>query len=377
MIPVVDRVPTYPNRIKLTYSNGDTEYVTWERADEPTVEGTPLNKALFDSIAADIGLAGGDLDLYVSGAGSDTLNDGSESLPFATIGKALSKIPSNLNGCDATIHIVAGTYDEVVAINGYYGGRIVLAGKSSSSAVSVRGIALEDSNCVSIESSIILTVGASGIVVGNNSCMDIAGNINVNGAAYGVHANGHAQFFCAGTLTVSNATTAAVQATGGWVQLTTLAGSDNAVGVIAQRGGLVAYTTNTLSATTATQTAGGGRVFAGAQSGWIATNDLASNSVTAAKIASGAITKAKLADPYATPSVAAEATLSGWVDNVCAVTVSGVTADSHVIVTPHPDSFVMWADCMVRATDQGTDSLTFVCEDVPGENVKANILIVG
>ena len=45
-----NRVPTKPNRIKLTDDSGNIKYYTMERADEPTVEGTPLNKAtLFDS----------------------------------------------------------------------------------------------------------------------------------------------------------------------------------------------------------------------------------------------------------------------------------------------------------------------------------------
>lgn len=39
----LDRVPTYPGRWKITKSNGTYEYVTMERADEPTVEGTPIN----------------------------------------------------------------------------------------------------------------------------------------------------------------------------------------------------------------------------------------------------------------------------------------------------------------------------------------------
>ena len=54
MITVSDRVSTYPGRVKLTKANGSTEYVTLERADAPTQEGTPLNKALFDSIKTDI-----------------------------------------------------------------------------------------------------------------------------------------------------------------------------------------------------------------------------------------------------------------------------------------------------------------------------------
>jgi hypothetical protein len=54
MIDVKDRVSTYPGRMKLTRANGSSEYVTLERADAPTQEGTPINKALFDSIEADI-----------------------------------------------------------------------------------------------------------------------------------------------------------------------------------------------------------------------------------------------------------------------------------------------------------------------------------
>jgi hypothetical protein len=40
-----DRTPTKPNRVKLTRDNGTSEYVKWERADEPVAEGTPINKA--------------------------------------------------------------------------------------------------------------------------------------------------------------------------------------------------------------------------------------------------------------------------------------------------------------------------------------------
>ena len=54
MIEVKDRVSTYPGRVKLTRTDGSSEYVTLERADSPTQEGTPINKALFDSIATDL-----------------------------------------------------------------------------------------------------------------------------------------------------------------------------------------------------------------------------------------------------------------------------------------------------------------------------------
>lgn len=42
-----DRVSTYPNRWKLTPVAGQTNVYDFERADEPVVAGTPLNKATF------------------------------------------------------------------------------------------------------------------------------------------------------------------------------------------------------------------------------------------------------------------------------------------------------------------------------------------
>lgn len=59
-----DRVPKYPGRVKITQSDGTSEYVTIERADEPVSgnEGTPLNKAtlLSDDTATMIGFTSSD-----------------------------------------------------------------------------------------------------------------------------------------------------------------------------------------------------------------------------------------------------------------------------------------------------------------------------
>lgn len=53
-----DRVPTYPGRVKLTPVSGQENTYDMERADEPTQEGTPLNKSTFlkDTTAAKLGL---------------------------------------------------------------------------------------------------------------------------------------------------------------------------------------------------------------------------------------------------------------------------------------------------------------------------------
>ena len=43
----VDRQPTKVGRRKITYEDGRSEFVTVEMADEPTVEGTALNREAF------------------------------------------------------------------------------------------------------------------------------------------------------------------------------------------------------------------------------------------------------------------------------------------------------------------------------------------
>lgn len=76
--------------------------------------------------------------------------------------------------------------------------------------------------------------------------------------------------------------------------------------------------------------------------------------------------------------VTVELAADGWLDNIQTVDdVPGMTADSHAVVTPAAESYVAWAECMIRATAQGDGTLTFACEDMPGETINVNILIVG
>lgn len=57
-----DRIPLHPGRVKMTPVSGQANIYDIERADQPTQEGTPLNKAtlLSDATAAALGLAGDD-----------------------------------------------------------------------------------------------------------------------------------------------------------------------------------------------------------------------------------------------------------------------------------------------------------------------------
>lgn len=50
MIEVIDRIPTYPGRVKMTPVEGQADTYDMVRADEPVEPGTPINKALFEGI---------------------------------------------------------------------------------------------------------------------------------------------------------------------------------------------------------------------------------------------------------------------------------------------------------------------------------------
>lgn len=54
MIEVIDRIPAYPGRVKMTPVVGQENTYDMVRADNPVEAGTPLNKVLFDSISNDI-----------------------------------------------------------------------------------------------------------------------------------------------------------------------------------------------------------------------------------------------------------------------------------------------------------------------------------
>lgn len=49
-----DRKPNRPNRYKVTPDSGTAYYVTLERADEPTVLGTPLNAEVLNNLFDDL-----------------------------------------------------------------------------------------------------------------------------------------------------------------------------------------------------------------------------------------------------------------------------------------------------------------------------------
>lgn len=269
MIQVVDRVPTYPNRIRITRGDGSAELVTWERADEPTVEGTPINKALFDSIAADIGAGlSANKTIYVSGAGSDVLGDGSQTNPYATIQKAVNSLPKNLNGFDASIHIAPGTYNEDVEVSHFRGGNIYLTGVQGNS-VSIRSLRVSFGAVLRVTNIVLSVVGDifnSAISV-NNANLFCSSAVRISGnAQYGIYADYSAACIF-GNLEISGTKLNAIYLRHtSMLHVSALSGESNdGVGIRSDSGSQVSHGVSALLVATNTVTTDGGRIYSGAQ----------------------------------------------------------------------------------------------------------------
>ena len=67
--------------------------------------------------------------------------------------------------------------------------------------------------------------------------------------------------------------------------------------------------------------------------------------------------------------------VSDWSGTSCAKTVSGVTTGSTIFVSPAATSFQGYCDSQVRASAQGTNSITFTCVDVPSDSLTVNVAV--
>ena len=203
----VDRVATHPGRVQLTPVQGQTNIYDMERADEPTVAGTPINAANLNAMLQTAGLDAGKT-VYVAVSGSDSTGDGSRTQPYATIFKAISEIPQNLNGYSATIHISPGTYNENIALYGFHGGSLYLISTGNDATVNINSFQASDSASIRIQDMTLVVSGAvnsTGISL-TNSVLITDGTIELTGAnTYGIYANRNSSVQIS-TLRVSNTT---------------------------------------------------------------------------------------------------------------------------------------------------------------------------
>lgn len=115
-------------------------------------------------------------------------------------------------------------------------------------------------------------------------------------------------------------------------------------------------------------------------------NTSGAEAVATTNIRAGAVTLEKLASAiqtllgtipgkttHATATVTLESGQTTWTK-----TVNGVTSSNVVIATAGTDdtSHAAWSNCDIRATAQGTNSLTFKARSAPASAVTVNILIL-
>mgnify|MGYP002853904795 CR=1 FL=1 len=135
-------------------------------------------------------------DLYVSESGSDITGSGSESLPFATMEKALKVIKEKGSASDSyTIH-VSGTIRENVMISDITGSSLVIKGESGSSSDILNGDTDGDGTgngtVVTVQTAVPVTIknikitggkenGGGGLFVGTDADVTISTGCEISG----------------------------------------------------------------------------------------------------------------------------------------------------------------------------------------------------
>jgi sugar lactone lactonase YvrE len=101
------------------------------------------------------------------------------------------------------------------------------------------------------------------------------------------------------------------------------------------------------------------------------TNSVGSNGQALMKVG-GTLT---WASPQGLTSQTITIGVSDWVANSATKTVTGVTASNIVWISPTATSYLDFSNTQIRATTQGTNSLTFACTTTPTQNVNVVVVI--
>ena len=268
-IKFVDRVPTRPGRIKITPEDGsDVWYGVMERADEPSVEGTPINAANLNAMQENQGMSGY-MTVYVAPSGSDSLGTGLITAPYATITKAVSVIPKQLNGYTAMIYIESGVYPEKLTINGFSGGTLMLTGVVGAS-ISVSSLSIQHTEMLIFRNLNFNVIGGDDVLYGvhaTGSCMVVdTGSFSASNASVsGIYAILGSTVYLT-NLSVSAVGNALTATNGAQIIVGTLTGTATESGMRVTGGGRITFGSSTLTAPTMYVTASGGRILTGAQS---------------------------------------------------------------------------------------------------------------
>lgn len=208
--------------------------------------------------------AQGDITIYVATTGSDTNGAGTSASPYATITKALSVLPKNLNGKTVTVNIATGEYEESVVVSNFYGGMLRFSG---SSIVNISN--LEVRSCTLYINSVLFVVsGSIGVLVTDNATLITTSDINSTSSTIGLSVTNCSAIHVSGNVTLMGMNTGIAATNNSRVFVFSINGSDIGTVITASNGATVAYGSNSATAKTAiAATSTGGRINTGSQSG--------------------------------------------------------------------------------------------------------------
>ncbi|MFT9848523.1 hypothetical protein [Aneurinibacillus sp. REN35] len=202
-----------------------------------------------------------DSTFYVDSTIGNDSNDGkTAATPFKTIAMAVSKIPQIANHT-FTIAIAAGTYNEDVTLQGFYGKGLILINGSSTADNSRSIKSITKNNCgVPVITTGLYATKADGIGFTANRCVHaVFAKCKIDVAA---SQNGISLFASNGIIqncSISNRSNA-ITATISTVSSDTNTGSGNSVGLYAAQGATIGKSGTQPSATAAEQVYGGGQI---------------------------------------------------------------------------------------------------------------------
>ena len=228
----------------------ETPKIDWVAADG--VRAADMNRIEGNILALSKQSANTDIILYVATTGNDNAGDGSSGNPYATLSKAISVMPKQLNGASCAIEVAAGTYREDVVIAGFTA-PIELTGNGTVilNSLIIEGCVVSTSGLLDIETTGSLIVRSNGTLVAYGD-ITARGGITVRDCGNATCSILHAY----GTYAVSVYNASRLHASN-------MSGSGTTYGLYVISGGILSYDFNGVNGTV--RTASGGRIYAGAQ----------------------------------------------------------------------------------------------------------------
>lgn len=207
--------------------------------------------------------------MYVSPTGSDTTGDGTQTKPFATIGKALSLVPPNLNNNNAIIFLAAGTYNEGISISNKSNGHVSIATQSRVDVIINGDFDVHECTSVSIGSFSSFTINGRMHIDTAQTVYVQADTLVITDTVYGNALDVRAANFSASSSvrlkSVSYGSGILLGPNGDVYCEDITIDAGTGTGIYADFGGKVTYNTITNNATTKIRTSRGGRIYSGAQ----------------------------------------------------------------------------------------------------------------